>query len=206
MISEKSLDYLITCCPWFTNLLTTYFSALLDTNYLIRDVCEDPYRPHTVLVLCWVKSKSWTRFNWNQKWFGPFSLLLPDIIKSSHCHNDYRHRQHHRSDRSLQARPAITWSASVFPDGLPSTTHHVVATHQGSTNNTRTLTSSLAGRPTMILPSKTAVYQTLAKQCRETVESRILQTVVHKRDSLSSSLSVLLMSSQAPGKCARSSL
>ena len=115
MISEKSLDYLITCCPWFTNLLTTYFSALLDTNYLIRDVCEDPYRPHTVLVLCWVKSKSWTRFNWNQKWFGPFSLLLPDIIKSSHCHNDYRHRQHHRSDRSLQARPAITWSASVFP-------------------------------------------------------------------------------------------
>ena len=92
-------------------------------------------------------------------------------IKSSHCHNDYRHRQHHRSDRSLQARPAITWSASVFPDNLPSTTHHVVATHQGSTNNTRTLTSSLAGRPTMILPSKTAVYQTLAKQCRETVES-----------------------------------
>ena len=127
-------------------------------------------------------------------------------IKSSHCHNDYRHRQHHRSDRSLQARPAITWSASVFPDNLPSTTHHVVATHQGSTNNTRTLTSSLAGRPTMILPSKTAVYQTLAKQCRETVESRILQTVVHQRDSLSSSLSVLLMSSQAPGKCARSSL
>ena len=60
MISEKSLDYLITCCPWFTNLLTTYFSALLDTNYLIRDVCEDPYRPHTVLVLCWVKSKPWT--------------------------------------------------------------------------------------------------------------------------------------------------
>ena len=93
-----------------------------------------------------------------------------------------------------------------FPDGLPSTTHHVVAPHQGSTNNTRTLTSSLAGRPTMILPSKTAVYQTLAKQCRETVESRILQTDVHKRDSLSSSLSVLLMSSQAPGKCARSSL
>ena len=87
-----------------------------------------------------------------------------------------------------------------------STTHHVVATHQGSTNNTRTLTSSLAGRPTMILPSKTAVYQTLAKQCRETVESRILQTVVHNRDYLSSSLSVLLMSSQAPGKCARSSL
>ena len=35
--------------PLVHKSLNNLFLALLDTNYLIRDVCADPYRPHTVL-------------------------------------------------------------------------------------------------------------------------------------------------------------